>query len=112
VDEQATMMEFRSIYITAKDEIEARKIGLALVSERLAACVNYFPVKSIYRWQGSIEEASEMALIAKTSSQRVEPLIERVKQLHSYQTPCIVSWPIDEGNLPYLDWIKESTERP
>jgi periplasmic divalent cation tolerance protein len=104
-------MEFRSIYITAKDEIEARKIGLALVSERLAACVNYFPIKSIYRWQGSIEEASEAALIAKTSAQRVEALIERVKQLHSYQTPCVVSWTIDKGNLPYLDWIKESTEQ-
>jgi periplasmic divalent cation tolerance protein len=104
-------MEFRSIYITTKDEAEARKIGLALVNERLAACVNYFPVKSVYRWREQVEEASEMALIAKTRSELVEDLIKRVKELHSYQTPCAVSWIIEKGNPPYLEWIRQSTER-
>jgi periplasmic divalent cation tolerance protein len=103
-------MEYRSVYLTAQDEIEARKIGLALVQERLVSCVNYFPVNSIYRWKGNIEESSEIALIAKTRASLVEKVIERVRQLHSYQVPCLVSWIIDKGNPEYLDWIKESTE--
>ena len=53
-----------------------------------------------------------MALIAKTRAQWVEHLIQRVKELHSYQTPCVVSWIIEKGNLAYLAWIEESTERP
>ena len=104
-------MEYRSIYITAKDEPEARKIGKALVGEKLAACVNYFPIRSIYRWQGNIEEAEEIAIIAKTRAELVDRLIRRVKELHSYEVPCTVSWIIEKGNPDYLEWIRESTEQ-
>jgi periplasmic divalent cation tolerance protein len=103
-------MDYRSIYITAKDESEARKIAQALVSEKLAACVNYFPIKSVYRWNEKIEEAGETALIAKTRAELVERVIRRVKELHSYQVPCVESWAIENGNPEYLEWIKESTE--
>ena len=103
-------MKYRSIYITAKDEAEACRIGRALVKEKLAACVNYFPIKSIYRWEGEIEEAAEAAMIAKTREELVESLIRRVKELHSYEVPCVVSWIIEKGNPDYLAWIKESTE--
>ncbi len=102
-------MEFRSIYITAKDEAEARKISQALVSENLAACVNYFPVRSIYRWKGNIEESDEVALIAKTRRELVDRVIARVKQLHSYEVPCVVSWIIENGNPDFLEWIREET---
>jgi periplasmic divalent cation tolerance protein len=104
-------MEFRSIYITCKDEDEARGIGRTLVDERLAACVNFFPIQSIYRWKGRVEEAGEVALIAKTRLELVEQVIGRVRELHSYETACAVSWIIDRGNAPFLDWILESTER-
>jgi periplasmic divalent cation tolerance protein len=103
-------MEFRSIYITIKDETEAKNISQILLREKLVACVNYFPVKSIYRWKGDIEEAGEIALIAKTRAELVDKVIARVKQLHSYSVPCVVSWIIDKVNPDYLDWIKESTE--
>ena len=103
-------MEYRSIYITAKDEMEAKKIGQLLVWEKLVACVNYFPINSIYRWKGDIEEAEEVAIIAKTRAELVDRLIERVKQLHSYEVPCVVSWNIEKGNPDYLEWIIESTE--
>ncbi|MDP2917622.1 MAG: divalent-cation tolerance protein CutA [Dehalococcoidia bacterium] len=103
-------MQYRSIYITAKDESEAREIGVKLVAEKLAACVNFFPVHSIYRWRGKIEEAGEIALIVKTRAGLVDRVIKRVKELHSYKVPCIVSWAIDKGNTDYLGWIKESTE--
>lgn len=103
-------MEYRSIYITAADGTEARKLGLTLVQEKLVACVNYFPIHSIYRWKGSIEESGEVAVIAKTRRELVDRVIERVKQLHSYDVPCVVSWVIEQGNPDYLEWIKESTE--
>ena len=103
-------MEYRSIYITAKDEAEAYKICRILVEERLIACANYFPINSIYRWKGNIEESAEVAIIAKTRAGLVDRLIERVKQLHSYEVPCVVSWIIEKGNQDYLKWIEESTE--
>jgi periplasmic divalent cation tolerance protein len=104
-------MEYRSIYIIAKDEAEARRIGQILVQEKLIACVNYFPINSIYRWQGKVEENREIALIMKTRQEWVEPIIRRVKELHSYEVPCIESWKIESGLPEYLDWIQESTER-
>lgn len=103
-------MELRSIYMTAKDEAEAQKLGEFLVREKLAACVNYFPIRSIYRWQGNVEADSEVAIIAKTRAELVDRVIERVKQLHSYEVPCVVSWIIEKGNPDYLNWIIESTE--
>jgi periplasmic divalent cation tolerance protein len=103
-------MSVSFVYITAKDKSEAAAVGHTLVDERLAACVNIIPgMSSIYRWEGDIEEAGEVVLIAKTRSSRVEQLIERVKQLHSYACPCIVSWRIEQGHPPYLDWIEKES---
>ena len=102
-------MEYRSVYITAGSEAEARAISRILVTERLAACANYFPVRSIYRWQGKVEEGAEFSLIVKTRAELVEQLIARVKEVHSDRIPCIVAWSIDRGNPKYLDWIAEST---
>jgi periplasmic divalent cation tolerance protein len=102
-------MEYRSVYITCKDEAEARSLGRTLVEEKLVACVNYFPVNSLYRWQGQIEASAEAALIAKTRAGLVKAVVDRVRQLHSYQLPCVVSWKIEEGNPAFLDWIGEST---
>lgn len=104
-------MEYRTLYITARDTEEAHQIGLTLVREKLAACVNYFPIESIYRWQGKIEENSEIALLVKTRKSLVQKVIERTKALHSYAVPCIESWAIDAGYPPYLRWIEESTEQ-
>jgi len=103
-------MQYHSIYITTKDEEEAKRIGKTLVAEKLAACVNIHPVKSIYRWGGGIEEEEETALLVKTKAELADEVIERVKELHSYEVPCIVSLPIEKGNPDYLKWIKESTK--
>ena len=102
-------MPYCSIYITAKDEDEARKIGKTLVKEKLAACVNIHPIKSIYRWEGGIEEEGEVAMLVKTKAELADEVIRRVKELHSYEVPCIVSLPIDKGYPDFLNWIKEST---
>lgn len=98
---------FSIVYITAGDIEEARKIGRKLVEERLAACANIFPIASIYRWKGKIEEANEFGIIVKTKTEKVKELEKRVKELHSYEVPCVVSFRIEEGSKDYLDWIGE-----
>lgn len=97
------------VYMTAGSTEEARTIGDALVAERLAACVNMIDgMTSIYRWQGEIHHDAEIVLIAKTRQDRVAALTDRVKQLHSYDCPCIVVLPLMEGgNRAFLDWIGE-----
>ncbi|MEQ9308258.1 MAG: divalent-cation tolerance protein CutA [Balneolaceae bacterium] len=102
----------RYIHITTSNKEEARKIGRVLVEERLAACVNILDgMESIYRWKGKIEEAHETVLIAKTNYSKVRSLTNRVKELHSYDCPCIVSLTIteDEGNKEYLDWLLQES---
>jgi len=103
-------MRYYSIYVTTKDEDEAKKIGKALVEEKLAACVNIHPIKSIYRWEGNIQEEAEVAMFVKTKAELADEVIERVKELHSYDVPCIVLLPIEKGYPDYLKWIKESTK--
>ena len=104
-------MDYRTVYITAGDMKEAHKIGLTLVQEKLAACVNYLPIQSIYRWQGKIEENAEVALLVKTRKSLVQKVIERTKSLHSYEVPCIESWPVESGYQPYFQWIEDSTKQ-
>jgi len=99
-------MDFVLAYITTKDREQALTIGRTLVEERLAACVNVIDgMASIYHWDGEICTDNEAVLIAKTSSGKFPALTERVKQLHSYTCPCVVSIPITGGNSGYLDWL-------
>lgn len=98
------------VYITAGDAEEAKAIGRALVEERLAAAVNILAgVQSLYWWEGKIEQAVEVVVIAKTRASLVERLTERVKALHSYEVPCVVALPIAGGYPVYLDWITAET---
>ena len=102
-------MEYCTLYITAGDVEEAHRIGLMLVQEKLAACVNYFPIQSVYRWQTRIEESVEVALLVKTRRSLAARVIKRVKSVHSYEVPCVEVWKIDGGYPPYLKWIGDST---
>jgi periplasmic divalent cation tolerance protein len=105
-------MNINSIYITAKDKEEARKIGRILVSERLAACVNILDgMNSMYWWDGKVQDDNEAVLIAKTRESLVSALIEKVKSVHSYSCPCVVSMPVVGGNIDYLRWVEKETEK-
>ncbi len=97
------------VYMTAKDAAQANKLGRALVERKLAACVNLLPkMSSLYRWKGKIEQAQEVVLIAKTTRSCWDRLLETVKELHSYECPCVVALPLALGNPDYLAWIRES----
>jgi periplasmic divalent cation tolerance protein len=99
------------VLVTCGSEEEALKIANALVEAHLAACVNLVaPIRSIYRWEGKIWDEKEWLLIIKTQKQRLEELEKKVKSLHSYSVPEIISLPIMEGSSAYLNWIKENTE--
>ena len=103
-------METNLIYITASSLDEAKTIGKQLVADRLAACVNIIEnINSIYWWEGEIQDDNEVIIIAKTKESLVPELIEKVKSIHSYSCPCIVSLPIINGNRPFLDWICDET---
>lgn len=88
----------------------ASRIARKLVEERLAACVNILPaVSSVYRWQGKIEEATEVPLLAKTTQQVYPRLERRLKELHPYEVPEIVAWDITAGLPAYLTWVAGET---
>ena len=87
--------------------MEAHTIAKRLVEEKLVACVNILStVKSFYIWQGELQEDQEVVMIAKTTSARMPAVIDRVKALHSYECPCIVSLPTNDGNADFLEWVK------
>ncbi len=103
-------MTFATIYITAASQDEALTIGRAVVEARLAACANVFPgITSVYWWDGSPQEDSEAALILKTRQDLVDQVVAKVKELHSYECPCVVALPIAGGNKDFLDWISKET---
>jgi len=91
---------------TAED---ASRIARALVERRLAACVNVVPgVRSVYRWQGRVEEDDERLLVIKTRRERFEALREALLALHPYELPEAIVLPIEAGHAPYLAWLDES----
>jgi periplasmic divalent cation tolerance protein len=104
-------MRLNLIYITAKNKEEAEKIGKELVESRLAACVNIIDnIHSWYQWEGKIQEDDEAILIAKTKESLMPEFIEKVKSMHSYECPCIVSLPLLDGNQDYLAWVQKETK--
>ncbi len=98
---------------TLPDRDSANRIGRRLVEERLAACAQVVgPVASVYWWQGEVETAGEWYCHLKTTASRVDALMDRLRQLHPYETPEIVALPVTEGDPAYLRWIAASVERP
>jgi periplasmic divalent cation tolerance protein len=97
------------VLVTAPDAEVAAHIARTLVEERLAACGNVLPqLRSIYRWEGKVEESAEALLVIKTEAALFERLRARVVELHPYECPEIVMLPIAAGHAPYLAWIAES----
>lgn len=98
------------IYMTCADEREAETIAHALLEQKLIACANIMPAHTaVFRWEGKVQSSPETAVILKSVSARFDKIKEVVLSLHSYECPCIVSWPIEKGHAPFLQWIKDET---
>ncbi len=103
---------YSMIYVTASGLEEAKKIALNLLEDKLVACANIIPkMESIYWWEGNLEEDIESVLLLKTHSELVDKVIDRVKEIHSYQTPCALEIQIKSGSREYLDWLDKSLEK-
>ena len=102
-------MSVLSVYAVFANSEEAERIGRTVIEERLAACINILgPIRSIYHWNGELETADEAAAIFKTHHWKADALIERIAALHSYDVPCVVSWPIDKILRSYADWVEDT----
>jgi periplasmic divalent cation tolerance protein len=104
--------EFVVVLVTAGSGDEAARVARALVEERLAACGNVIgPIRSIYRWQGAVEDAEEHLLLLKARAADVPALEARVRALHSYAVPEVLALPIQAGSAGYLAWLADATLR-
>ena len=106
-------MNLSMVYMTASSQEEAEKIAEVLVKERYAACVNLLGnIQSFYRWNNQVEKGSEVAFIAKTKTGMVSKLVQKVKELHSYECPCVISWELGESNPEYVNWLNSEVADP
>ena len=102
------MAAIATVYAVFVDADEAAQIGRAMIEQGLAACVNILaPCRSIYRWQGAIEEAVEVPALFKTRADQADALIAAIAARHSYAVPAAVAWPITAAHPAYTAWIKE-----
>lgn len=99
------------IYVTVSREDEASKIAKALIESRLAACVNIISnIRSIYRWEGNVEDDNESLMIIKTKDSKFHEVQKKVEELHSYSVPEVIAFPIEKGSEKYLAWLSESVD--
>ena len=95
------------VYITTSGVLESKSIAKKLLENRLAGCINIIPsIESIYLWNGKIEEDSESIMVVKTKSVLVKELINMVENIHSYETPCVLEIPLNNGSKNYLKWME------
>ena len=102
-------MSVVTVYAIFADPAEAQMIGRTVVEEGLAACVNILqPCRSIYRWDGAIENATESPALFKTTQDRADAIIARITEMHSYSVPAIAVWPIERLPENYAEWVEQS----
>lgn len=107
------MKAMRLLYVTCKNQDEARLIATDLIEGKLAACGNILAgMQSIYRWDGKVQNDQETVLILKTPVDRAADCQARIKDIHSYTTPCILEIDVCGGNPDYLSWVIDQTLPP
>lgn len=105
--------QYCMVYITTKDSTQAKELGEKVVAQRLAACANIIErIDSFYHWKGNLEKDEEGLLILKTKVSLYPQLEEFIKKHHTYTVPCILAYPILQGNPDYLKWLEEETNPP
>lgn len=104
------MKPYVQVSTTCPNRKEAGLIARSLLKEKLAACVQIVPVESLYRWKGKIEQAAEYLLLIKTRTRLFRKVQEKIRNLHSYEVPEIISCQVEEGLPEYLRWLNQETE--
>ncbi|XP_068159404.1 divalent-cation tolerance protein CutA [Drosophila tropicalis] len=101
-------------FVTTPTKDSARKLARGIIEQKLAACVNIIPqIESIYVWEGKVNEDNEYLMMIKTRTERIDELTKYVSENHPYSVAEVISLPIENGNLPYLNWIRETVrEKP
>lgn len=100
------------VFSTFPDPDKAAEVARILVTEQLAACVNIVgPVRSIYRWEGEVSDATETLAVIKTTTERFEEMRTRLVALHPYQVAEVIALPVEAGHAPYLAWVTGETSR-
>lgn len=95
---------------TIPDIESGARLARTLVEESLAACVNLVPgVRSIFRWEGAIEDASEVLMVMKASADAIPALISRVEALHPYDVPEVLALEVADGAESYLEWVEAAS---
>ena len=103
-------MKLSTGYITTPTKAEAKEIATVLLEEGLVACANIFPgVESYFSWDGEIQKEKEIVIMIKTRQKHEDKIIRIVKEIHSYEVPCVTFTSIDYGNKEYLKWIDQVT---
>ncbi|MEA5598528.1 divalent-cation tolerance protein CutA [Rivularia sp. UHCC 0363] len=98
------------VLVTTGSQQEAEKIANALVEAKLAACVSFTSINSIYTWQGKVSKDQEWQLFIKTDLTRFPTVEAKILELHSYEVPEIIVLPIIKGHQPYLQWIAQQVD--
>lgn len=106
-------MDVVSVFVTCPNEDVAVRIARDLLDKRLVACANIMPgVRSLYRWEGRIEDEREVAMFMKTRRALVPDVDKAVRALHPYDVPCVVAFDLSDGNEAYLAWVSKETRGP
>lgn len=110
MEKEEQQSDYVTVYVTAESEDVAVHMATAAVKQRLIACANVCPgSRSIYEYEGIIQLEKEVVLFMKTARRRVPELVSMIKEMHSYQVPCITVLPITDGNPDYLEWVDGQT---
>lgn len=105
------MTDVLLVYITTPTPEEAKRIAGVLIEEKLAACANILPaIDSLYYWKGELQQSKESLLLLKTHKELFESLMERAKELHMYELPCIVALPLSHGLPDFLNWVADEVD--
>lgn len=103
-------MSFITIYVTHENMEEAERLVSLLLKEKAIACANFFPIKSMYTWNGGIKTEEEIVTLLKTRKENWDELVYLIEENHKYEIPCIMRFDIEDANRKYNSWVNGSVE--